>query len=215
MATPVASQTSQPSTVIATEPPSPSPQIAQLSNGGNVFPGTYHTNFEPALTLTIDHVVDLDCVPGYKCRGDIDVNQENWVGFEFGNVHGSQFDIVRMDKVFDPTAVPNTVIDPPVDLASWLVGFPDLSVLAPATQATVGGVSGTQLDVQSPNDLAVGPSWGFAAGHRNRVILLRVDGHVVLINEQVGPDNTVGDFDAVVRGLQPLLRCPPGTHLRS
>lgn len=204
---PIAGPTNpQPTTTTTpTERPSTSEPVLELASGGTVFPGTYHTKFDPGLTLTIDHVVDLDCAPGYKCRGDIDVNQENWVGFEFGNVHGSQFDITRLDKVFDP-ASPSKVIDPPADLAAWLGAFPGLNVLSAPTPTIVGGVSGTQLDAQTAKDLGVGPTWGFAGGHRNRVLLLRVDNHVILINEQIGPDNTVGDFDAVVQGLEPLLQ---------
>jgi hypothetical protein len=187
----------------------------ELASGGTVFPGTYHTQLDPGLTLTIDHVVDLDCVPGYQCRGDIDVNLPNWVGFEFGNVHGSEFNITRMDKVFDP-ASPGTTIDPPADLGAWLVGFKGLDVLVAPAPTTVGGVSAIQLDAQSSADLPIGPTgltgaddpqwFGFAAGHRNRVILLRVDGHAILITEQIGVDNTVGDFDAIVRGLAPLVQ---------
>ncbi len=204
-AVPTPGPTSPPPTAIPTSAASPSAQVSELGTGGNVFPGTYHTQLDPGLTLTIDRVVDLDCAPGYKCRGDIDVNQDNWVGFEFGNINGSQFDVVRIDKVFDPAAA-SKVIDPPSDLGAWLAAFPGLDVLVAPTPASVGGVSGTQLDVQSPDDLGLGPSWGLAAGHRNRITLLWVDGHAVLINEQLGPDNTVGDFDTAMQGLEPLVQ---------
>jgi hypothetical protein len=34
------------------------------------------------MILTIGHEVDLDCVPCYRCRGDVDVNLPNWLGLE-------------------------------------------------------------------------------------------------------------------------------------
>lgn len=189
-------------------------EAAPLADGGTVFPGYYSTRFEPALTLTIGNVVNLDCFPGYRCRGDIDVNLPNWVGFEFGNEHGNEFNVIRIDQITDPDS-PGTLVDPPVDLAGWISTLPGVDVLEPPKAVVVGGIASEQLDVMSDADTPFGPTgltgpddpqwFGLAANHRTRVILLRIDGHVVMITEQIGVENTVRDFEAAVDGLQPLV----------
>ena len=145
--------------------------------------------------------MDLDCAPGYKCRGDIDVNLPFWVGFEFGNVTVLNLPRLAHEQGLRPGHASRR-IDPPADLAAWVASFPTLVVLVAPAAVTVGGVSGTQLDAQSPDDLPLGPTgltgaddpqwFGLAAGHRDRIILLRVDGYAILITDQIGVDNTVG-----------------------
>jgi hypothetical protein len=174
-------------------------------------PGRNSTRFEPAFTLTIGHEVDLDCVPGYLCRGDIDVNAATWFELEFGNRHGADFEVVRMDEVFDPHSK-GARMKPPADLAGWVTGHPGVRVVDSPTSVTVGGRVATQLDVQVEADMPLGPSgmtgaddpgwFGLSDGHETRVILLRVDGDPIWISEQTGHENTVGDFDAVVTSLQ-------------
>lgn len=190
-------------------------RTSELASGGNVFPGTYHTQFEPAMTLTIDNVVALDCFPGYQCRGDIDVNLSNWVGFEFGNVHGSEFNVIRLDQVFDLQS-PDELRDPPIDLAGWASRLPGITVVDRGGAVTVGGLPASQMDLLSgadpvpfgPTGLtgADEPQWfGLPPNTETRLIALKVDGKTILITEQLGIENTVGDFDTAVSGLQPLL----------
>jgi len=79
----------------------------------------------------------------------------------------------------------------------------------------VGGIDAMQLDVVSPIGAGFGPaglagpddpSWfGLAANHETRAVVLEVDGHTVLITEQMGAENTVRDFDTAMSGLQPLV----------
>lgn len=185
-----------------------------LAQGGTIFPGTYWTAFEPGLTLTIGHVVDLDCVPGYRCRGDIDLNLEKWVGFEFGNDHGSELNVIRLDRVID-IAAPGKLAQPPDDMAAWITALPGVTTVEPAAPVVVGGITGTAISVKATMDTefaptgmtgADDPQWfGLAANHATRLIFLRVNDQTVMITEQVGVDNVTGDFDAAVRGLQPVL----------
>jgi hypothetical protein len=194
--------------------PTPTQQVSELADGGTVFAGTYHTRFKPDLTLTIDKVVDLDCSPGYHCRGDISANLPNWLDLEFGNVHGSELMVFRIDPVADPNA-PNELLDPPADFAGWISTRPGIEVLEPRKSVTVGGIDATQIDLVSPVDTGFGPTglagpdepawFGLAANHETRAIVLQVDGQAVLITEQIGVENTIHDFEAAVRGLQPLL----------
>jgi len=55
------------------------------------------------------------------------------------------------------------------------------------------------IGIPDPPDFGVGPS------ARVSLIVLRVDGHWVLIGEGLGPENTDHDFDKVLRGLQPIV----------
>ena len=49
-------------------------------------------------------------------------------------------------------------------------------------------------------------SWfGLAANHETRAIALAVGDQTVLITEQMGPENTIRDFEAAVNGLHPLV----------
>jgi hypothetical protein len=184
--------------------------VATLADNGTMFPGTYRTKFDPPMTITINDLVDLDCAPGYRCRGDIDVNLPQWVGFEFGNVHGSELDITRLDQVFADDGT--TPVEPPADLASWLVSRQGIKTLSGPTPVSIGGIAGTQLDLQAdrvvpygPNGLTDPPAFGVGPALPFRVIVLKVGGHWVMISEVFGPEASVYDFDAMVDGLQPVI----------
>ena len=191
--------------------PSPTPStqpsataIEQLADGGTMFPGTYRTKLVPPMTLTIDHLVDLDCAPGYRCRGDIDVNMEHWVALEFGNVHGSELDVARVDKI-PATPTGTKLVDPPADLAWWVARQPGVQTVSEPMPVAIGGVPGSRLDLRADKAVSFGPSWGMCPGCRQWITVLRVNDAWVLIVEQLGPDNSVRDFDRVVDGLQPVV----------
>ena len=188
-------------TLTPTPSATPSGQAVPLpAEGPNLFAGTYSTNFDPPLTLTIGHEVDLDCVPGYRCRGDINVNQPDWLDFEFGNVHGSELMIFGFDKFTDPDD-PNRSIDTPADFAAWIAAHDAVSIVAPAHAVLVGGVAGVQLDIQNGDqDVPFGPSTA-----KVRLTALQIDGRQVVIQGTLGPENTVGDFNAAVDGLQKVI----------
>ena len=176
-----------------------------------MFAGRYTTHFVPALTLTIDHVVDLDCAPGYRCRGDIDTNAPSWLGFEFGNVHGSEIDIIRLDKVYNPKS-PKKLIDPPSDITAWVKALPGTAVLQAPQAVLVGGIDATEFDVKTAGDLQFGPIPEIPDGQAGlgpsglRVVFVTVHGHLILISEWLGPDNAVRDGAAALEGLQPFVK---------
>jgi len=194
-------------TPIPTATPAPLPAVL----GTPVFPGTYRTNFDPPLTITIGSVVDLDCSPGFQCRGNIAANLPSWLDLEFGTAHGSEFMVTGLDKVHDPTS-PGSLIDPPSDLASLIASQPGVVVLQGPEAVTVGGIAATQIDIWAHQTLLLGPmpgvagsDVGFATAHETRVIVVVVDGHTILITEQIGAQNTIRDFQAAVDSLKPLL----------
>ena len=125
----------------STSLPSPSPAI--LADSGDVFPGTYVTRFEPALTITIDREVENGCATGYRCRGSIDTNINGWVFFEFGNSppdHPAfEVGVTRVDKIVD-LKHSGALIAPPADLAGWIAKYPGLTVLTPPSVVKVGGL---------------------------------------------------------------------------
>jgi hypothetical protein len=200
--------------------PSPSPQretarptTVPLADEGTMVAGTYSTHFQPRLTLTIGREVDLDCAAGYRCQGDIDVNTASWLDLEFGNAHGSEFSVLRLDPLSDP-GKPATVTEPPGDLAGWISALPDVSVIEGPTSVSVGGVDAVQLDVRTAKDVGFAPpglngpfpQWGgLPAAHEARLVFLRIDGHAIMLTEQIGPENTVHDFAAAIAGLQDLV----------
>lgn len=103
---PTAAQASPGTGGSASVAPSASVGLTPLPDGGQtVFPGTYTTQFQPPLTLTVGREVELSCVPGYKCRGDVDVNLPGWLFFEFGNAPAFEIAINRVDKVLDRKSV--------------------------------------------------------------------------------------------------------------
>ncbi len=182
----------------------PTPTI--LAQQGSVFPGRYVTAFQPSLTITIDREVQHRCAPGFQCQGSINVNQAAWLDLEFGQPRIEVF-INRVDKVNDP-AHPGSLIDPPADLAAWIASRPGVTVITPPKGVTVGGLPGTQVDVTvGGKDVSIGPipgvtdiGSGFAAGSTNRCIVVKVNGHQVLIT--LGAQDP---FAASMAELQPLV----------
>ncbi len=187
-ATPSATSSS-PSAVASATPSasavaSASPAI--LASEGSVYPGTYVPAFDPGLTFTIDHEVEHNCAPNFKCRGTIDANLPGWMNIEFG-LPRIEVHFVRVDKVNDP-AKPGELIDPPADLAAWLGSRPGVTVIAQKA-VQVGGLAATQLDLQAGDkDVSFGPipgvtdpGLGFGANGTIRLIVVPVDGRQVLI----------------------------------
>ena len=180
---------SPPATTPASSTPRPSEilETALPESGNTVFPGRYSTHFKPALLLTIDRQVDIDCAPGYRCRGDIDVNSEHWLDIEFGHDHPVEINMMGFDQLYDPKH-PGKQIDPPADLAAWIAALPGVTVAA-QTPIEVGGVAATQLDMRTgdvdvpfgPTALADLPSLGFGAHQLHRVILVHRSGAAIII----------------------------------
>jgi len=198
-------------------------QVVPLPREGpNLFPGTYSTSFDPPLTLTIGREVDLDCVAGYECRGDIDVNLPDWLDFEFGNDHGSELMIFGFDMLFDPED-PSRLIEPPADFAAWLAGHDGVSILGNAHDLLVGGIPAIQVDVETddqgltggPADVPEFPTLGLGPNVRARLTALRAGGRQVWIVGMLGNENKVGDYEAAVDGLQGIIDSitwAPGTN---
>ena len=180
--------------------PSPSPSI--LANEGSVYPGTYVSAFDPGLTFTINHEVEHNCAPNFRCRGSIDVNLPGWIDIEFGQPR-IEMHVVRVDKVNDP-AKPGALIDPPADLATWIATRPGVTVNAQKA-VRVGGLAATQLDIRTgTKDLSFGPipgvtdpGLGLGANVTARLFAVPVDGRQVLI--MLVPE------DGSVTELQPLV----------
>ena len=150
--------------------------------------------------MTIGHEVDLDCAPGYRCRGDVNVNQPDWLDLEFGNVHGSELMIFGFDKLTDPSD-PSRSIDTAADFAAWIAAHDSVSIIKPAHDVLVGGIAGVELDVQNGHkDVPFGPS-----DAKVRLTALRVGDRLVVIQGSLGPENTVGNYDAAVNGLQNVI----------
>lgn len=200
----------------ATPPPTSGPTqvaIPDLPEGGNVvFPGTYATHFEPALTLTIDRQVRIDCAPGYRCRGDVDVNSSNWLDLEFGHDHPIEINVMGFDQVYDPKHA-GKLMDPPTNLDAWISAFPGVTVTA-SKPVHVGGLDATQLDLRTGRDLPFGPtgfadfrSLGFGAHQLHRVVVVRVHGAAVIfgIGSINAENNTLDRLAAAADILQPIV----------
>jgi hypothetical protein len=205
-----------PSVPAATPSPTPGPTqvvtIALPEGGSVVFPGRYTTHFEPALTLTIDRQVQIDCAPGYRCRGDVNVNAPNWLDLEFGHDHPVEIHIMGFDRVYDPKH-PGKLMDPPTNLDAWIAAFPGVTVIA-RKPVHVGGLDATQLDLRTGRDLAFGPtafadfpSLGFGAHQLHRVIVVRVHGAAVIfgIGSINAEDSTLDRLAVAADILQPIV----------
>ena len=212
--TPVASSSAR-----ATPPP---PALSSTSHaqavvtalpesGSNVFPGRYSTRFEPALLLTIDRQVDMDCIAGHRCRGDVDVNSSNWLDLEFGHDDPVELHVMSFKKLDDRVG---RLIDPPVDLAAWMSGLPGITVLG-QEPAEVGGLPATQLDVRTgandvtfgPTDAVDPPTLGFGPQQFHRVIVVGRNGAAVVfglgsINAEGG---TLEQLAVAADILQPIV----------
>jgi hypothetical protein len=213
-ATPLAAPSAAPSTQPSRQPSAPASEVVTaLPEGGNtVFPGRYTTHFDPALILTIDRQVDIDCAPGYRCRGDVDVNSANWLDLEFGHDHPVEINVMGFEQVYDPKHS-GTVMDPPADLASWISAFAGVTVLA-QKPVEIGGVVATQLDMRTSRDVPFGPtgladlpSLGFGAHQLHRVVVARVAGAAVVIGlGSINPEDATPERLAVANEvLQPIV----------
>ena len=177
-----------------------------------MYPGTYTTHFEPALTLAVGDEVKLSCVTGFKCRGDVNVNERAWLGIAFGNDPAYEMSVDRIDEVVDRKN-PGKFIDPPANLASWIAALPGVTLVAPAKAVQLGGLDATQLDLKTGDaDLTIGPisghdvssiSFGFPARGSARIVVLMVHGHWVMVAVQSIDDHApLADSTAF---MQPLV----------
>lgn len=172
-----------------------------LPDSGVIPLGTYVTNFQPKMTFA-----------AASTGWEVDVETPGWVGMEFPLPDHvlATLSIVAVEKVFDPRH-DGKLIDPPDDLADWIGKLPGLTVVAPPTPVTVGGIEGKQLDVLiGPDNVGVGPISGAHVGNgffKNgafRIIVVSVDGQDVQIS--FAPDEVgSGHFDAAASLAQPLI----------
>ena len=193
-----------PPTLKPTATAQPSQTVMALPESGEyVYPGTYTTHFQPSLTLTVGRQVELSCAPGFKCRGDVSVNEPRWLNLGFGDVPGFEVHLFRIDKVFDPKH-PGKPIDPPQDLATLILALPGVTATVPPKNVKVGGLDATQLDLKIGSKEAVlGPTFGFGPHLQSRNIVVRVGSDEVMIQIDV-IDNAAG-LAAAVEALQPLV----------
>jgi hypothetical protein len=105
-------------------------------------------------------------------------------------------------------------MDAPADCGAWLAGIPGIKVLGDPMPAKVGGLPATRLDVNPAHVVLFGPSglssfpdkFGINGGAARAVITaVNVQGRCVVISGTFGPHNTIRDFEAAVRGLQPIV----------
>lgn len=217
--TPTPAPTPTPTTAATTSPP-PTPTVVTAlgDSDEHVYPGTYTTHFRPALTLTVGSEVELSCVPGFKCRGDVFVNLPGWLNIGFGDDPGYELHLFRIDKVVDARHGAK-LIAPPRDLAGWISKLPGVTVVSPRQHVKVGGLDAEQIDIQS-GDAAISsgpipgvkdpPGIGFAAHQAHRIVVVNVRGHQVLIMEGVvtkDPDAvvTAAELKEATDFLQPLV----------
>ncbi len=199
--------------------PSPSAAVAALpETDDHVYPGMYTPHFQPSLTFTVGSEVQLSCLPGFKCRGDIEVNQPGWLGLGFGNAPAFEVTIDRIDKVLEPHHK-STLINPPKDLAGWVSTLPGITLTAPAVRTRIGGFDAVQLDVRSGATavtfgpipgMAASSTFGFGPHDAHRIYGLEVDGHAVLIVVGVVGDTpdavvTPDQLQPAIEALQPLV----------
>ncbi|MFL5778620.1 MAG: hypothetical protein ACJ761_06725 [Chloroflexota bacterium] len=203
--------------------PSPSGISVLGASGSGAFgPGTYATAFRPALTFTLTDETILG--PGrtiaYESVGETDVNSPGWVSISFGfdklarDGHGTwsaDFSVDRIDKVFDPRHS-GKLIDPPTDLTTWIRRLPGVTTESAPRAVKVGGRDATQLDVVSgATDLIIGPisgvddppAFGFGSHQRARIVVVKIDGHNVLI--VLGGADSPAHHTRVVAALQPIV----------
>jgi len=212
--TPTVSASASPTTSPSPSP-SPSPAVGILVEGASVFPGTYRSNFDPPLTLTVGNQVENGCAPGFQCRGTVDVNSPGWLDIEFGNAPPDHPRIevfaVRLDKVVDVTR-PGKFVTPPADLATWFTRLPGLRVLAQPKPVTIGGQPATQLDLQAGSkDVGFGPIPGVTAigagigkGQTIRLFVVPISGRQVII-WIIADETGTTHFARMTQTMQPLI----------
>ncbi len=186
--------------------------------GGNfVYPGTYTTHFEPALSLTVGREVELGCAPGFTCRGSVDDNLPGWLNLEFGNSPPFDVHLARLDKVFDPKHS-GKLIDPPTDLATWVATLPGVTLITPPKSVKVGGLDATQFDLQSgdkgvtfgPIPGVKDPAFGFGPHQAHRIIVVNVHGRQIVmmvgvVDDTPGAVVTPTQLQPAIDALQPLI----------
>jgi hypothetical protein len=168
--------------------------------GATLFPGTYQTNLDPPMTFAVDHEVDLDCVPGYRCRGDVNVNESFWLDLEFGNHHGSELMVFRL-------------IDTPDHFARWIAAQPGVTVMRKSHSVVIGDMPASELDIMSGHanvtfgstGLADPSSLGIGQQTPVRVDAVSVGGRQMVILRMLGPESAFRDFDAAADGLQAVI----------
>ena len=183
-----------PSAAAASEP------LPVLPDGGDIPAGRYASLFVPTMTLT----AALD--------GGSDVDRPGWVGLEIGSAPVLDLNIIRIDKVFDPKAR-GKLIDPPEDLATWLAHFPGPTVTAAPSRVMVGGIAGQQLDVLvGAKDFSYAPidgvdiKAGEGPGGKLRIVVVKVDGHFVVIQGAVLNGYSPKDFEAVMSVFTSMIQ---------
>lgn len=199
--------------------PSPSAAVAALpETDDHVYPGAYTPHFQPSLTFTVGSEVQLSCVPGFRCRGDIEVNQPGWLGLGFGNAPSFEVTINRLDKVLDPNRK-GALVDPPKDLSAWIAKLPGITLVAPPKHIEMGGLDAVQLDIRTgdkgvtfgPIPGQPGPSdFGFGPHDSHRITAVNVAGHAVLIvigvvRDAPGAGVTPDQLQPAIDALQPLV----------
>lgn len=200
-AAPTASPTTTPSQAAAVPTPfatpsasptaEPSPTLPVLPDGGKFEPGTYETLFEPALTLTLDRY------------GESHVDSPAWVDVEYEGDPKVEIFINRLDQVVDPKH-PGKLIDPPKDIAAWLMTLPELTAVAPIKSVKVGGIDALQLDIRTGKGVSFGP-FGTPPNKQFRVVVLRVGGRLILLAMTNQVDDVEAPFDSSMDAGQPLV----------
>lgn len=133
--TPKTAQTEEPSPEAAETTTAPQVLPTGGPTGRALLPGTYVTGrFEPKVTFT------LEDQPGARWRADGDLPDVMSIAKE----QNAFLTFLKPSQVIDPTTQEPVAV--PADLVTWLQNNPNLEVGEP-TPATIGGVSGTQLDV--------------------------------------------------------------------
>jgi hypothetical protein len=195
------------------DPAGVSEAVADLpATGSYLYPGRYMTAFEPALTLSIAGQVRIDCAPGFRCRGDVDVNSPNWVDLEFGHDHPIDLMVMRLDGFVGANG---RAVAPPADLANWVASRPHLTVLN-RTAITVGGKPATQLDIRSddrgvvfgPTGLKDPAGFGFGPGAYRRLVVVQLRwANVIAMIGSVNPEDErdPGQFASAIDSLQPIV----------
>jgi len=201
-----------------TSPAASTSTTAQLLpvEGFHMRPGVYSTGFQPRMLLDLQQPVwgnDEDAMQFLVLYTQ---------GTDADKSHRCSLIFLSPPSVYDPTATDKLVPVPP-DLVVWLQSNPDLGVESMAS-LTVGGVRGTALDVTTAPgttypDSCFGsscrylfpasgfPPYGFSAGDRFRLIVLRVGGTQVVVSPESSFAPHAGcDFSVFGPQQQDLLR---------
>ena len=192
-----------------------------LPASGPVPVGEYRTEvFEPTVSFKVDEAFGGDegwLVPGPELPDSVGLFGQGETALFFSNVQ----------KVFDPSELPEEVLVPaPKDMVAWLREHPYLEAGEP-TQANVGGVSATQLDVivpVEPKDYSYEcatpcvPGWDlskepdayhFLPGYKDRLFVLDVEGETVIVAIEA-PEETFEGFLPKAQEVLDTVKWEPG-----